>query len=147
MMKRTPEVLLIDDNPADVDLANDALARSHVPHRVTSLADGVEALAFLRRQGRFTDASLPDLMILDLNLPRKDGRAVLAEIKRDPELHRLPVVIFSTSQAQTDIGQSYNLGANSYVCKPGNLHEYLLAVQSISEFWCGCACLPPKGEV
>jgi CheY-like chemotaxis protein len=86
------------------------------------------------------------LLLLDLNLPRKDGRAVLAEVKADPALRRMPVVILTTSQAQQDIAHSYDLGANSYVCKPGNLHDYIEAIHSIGEFWFGCACLPHEEE-
>jgi len=141
-MKNTPEVLLVDDNPADIDLTSDALARTRFPHRISSVADGAEAVAFLRREGKHTSAQRPDLVILDLNLPRMDGRAVLAEVKADPILRRTPVVIFSTSQALPDVGRSYELGANSYVCKPGNLQDFISVVQSISEFWFGCAALP-----
>jgi len=144
-MHNKPQVLLVDDNPADIDLTSEALSRGRFPHRVSSVPDGVEAVAFLRREGKHMNAQRPDLVILDLNLPRKNGRAVLAEVKSDPSLRRTPVVIFSTSQARPDIGRSYELGANSYVCKPGNLHEFVQAVQAISDFWLGCAALP-QGE-
>jgi two-component system, chemotaxis family, response regulator Rcp1 len=142
-----PEVLLVDDNPADIDLTSEALARSQCSHNLSSVADGAEAIAFLHRQGKYCGAQRPDLMILDLNLPRKDGRAVLAEIKGDPALRRTPIVVFSTSKAGQDIGRSYQLGANSYVSKPGNLPEFFSVVRSIGEFWLGCARLPRSEEV
>jgi two-component system, chemotaxis family, response regulator Rcp1 len=145
-MKSMPEVLLVDDNPADVDLTREALARSRCSHLLNSVSDGLEAIAFLHREGKYREVRRPDLMILDLNLPRKDGRSVLAEVKNDPDLRRTPVVIFSTSQAGQDIGHSYQLGANSYVSKPGNLDEFFSAVRSIGEFWLACACLPRPEE-
>jgi two-component system response regulator len=142
----TLEILLVDDNPADLDLTSDVLARSERPKRVSSVMNGVEALDFLRHEGKYADTPDPDLIVLDLNLPRKDGRAVLAEVKADPLLRRTPVVVFSTSQAEFDILQSYNLGANSYVSKPGDLPEFVQAVESIENFWFGCARLPRKEE-
>ncbi|HUK25164.1 MAG TPA: response regulator [Terriglobales bacterium] len=143
---KMPEVLLVDDNPADVDLTSEGLARSECSHRINSVSDGAEAMAFLHREGKYHDAPSPALMILDLNLPRKDGRAVLAEVKTDPALRQTPVVIFSTSQAGPDIGRSYQLGANSYVTKPAELSEFFSVVRSIGEFWLGCACLPSPEE-
>lgn len=136
----------MDDNPADIDLTSDLLSRSQCPSQVHAVVDGVEALAFLRRQGEYASASSPDLVVLDLNLPRKDGRAVLAEVKADPILHTTPIVVFSTSQAPRDIVATYALGANSYVRKPGNLQEFVAAVKSIEEFWFGCASLPREEE-
>src|SRR5207249_9444071 len=112
-----PEILLVDDNPADLDLTSEVLARNERPKRVSSVMNGVEALGFLRHEGKYADTPDPDLILLDLNLPRKDGRAVLAEVKADPLLRRTPIVVFSTSQAEFDIMQSYNLGANSYVTR------------------------------
>jgi chemotaxis family two-component system response regulator Rcp1 len=145
-MKKLSRVLLVDDNPADIDLTRDVLARGDYPSLVCSVADGEEAMAFLQREGRYADKLVPDLVLLDLNLPRKDGRAVLAEVKSHPTLHSTPVVIFSTSQASQDIDKSYELGANSYVCKPGNLHDYVAAIDSIGEFWFGCARFPREEE-
>jgi chemotaxis family two-component system response regulator Rcp1 len=145
-MKTTPHVLLVEDNMADLNLASDALAQSHCPNHVCTVMDGEEAIAFLQRQGKYADELPPDLVLLDLSLPRKDGRAVLAAIKADPALRKTPVVIFSTSEAPHDISLSYELGANGYVCKPGTLHEYLAAVQSITNFWFGCARLPRKED-
>ncbi len=141
-MKLLPQVLLVDDNPADVGLAEEALAGGGHQSHISHAGDGEEALAFLRRAGRYADAIRPDLVILDLNLPRKDGRAVLAETKADPNLRHIPIVVFSTSRSMLDVARSYELGANCYVSKPGNLNDYFLALQSIEEYWFGCASLP-----
>ena len=141
-MKTTPQVLLVEDNPADLNLASDALAQSRCPNHVCTAVDGEEAIAFLRRQGKYANELPPDLVLLDLSLPRKDGRAVLTAIKADPALRKIPVVVFSTSRSMLDIARSYQLGANCYVSKPGNLDDYFLAVQSIEEFWFGSASLP-----
>src|SRR3954463_13059596 len=128
-----PEVLLVDDNPADSDLTTEALSRCSCAHEVRAVRDGVQAMEFLHRRGKYANARTPDLVILDLNLPGKDGRAVLAEVKTDPALKRTPVVIFSTSQAKSDIKSSFELGANSYVSKPGNLQEFMCTVTAICE--------------
>jgi len=141
-MKQLPQVLLVDDNPADVVLAREALAGGKHRSHISNVQDGEEALAFLHRIGQHADALRPDLVILDLNLPKKDGRAVLAEAKADKTLRTIPVVVFSTSRSTLDIARSYELGANCYVHKPGNLEDYFLAVQSIEEFWFGSASLP-----
>jgi chemotaxis family two-component system response regulator Rcp1 len=141
-MKQLPQVLLVDDNPADVVLAREALAGGRHHIRITSAENGEEAMAFLRRAGRYANELRPDLLILDLNLPKKDGRAVLAEAKADAALRTIPVVVFSTSRADLDIKRSYELGANCYVSKPGNLDEYFLALHTIEEFWFGTARLP-----
>jgi two-component system, chemotaxis family, response regulator Rcp1 len=106
--------------------------------------DGVQALSFLRRQGNYTQAPTPDLLVLDLNLPRKDGRHVLAELKSDPKLSKIPVVVFTTSQADCDVMHSYELGANCYLRKPGNLVDFVEVVQAMADFWLGCASLPQK---
>lgn len=113
-------------------------------YHVNSVCDGVEALCFLRRQGSYAEAPVPDLLVLDLNLPRKDGRAVLKELKSDPKLSKIPVVVFTTSQAVSDVSQSYQLGANSYLRKPGNLAEFTAVVRSMAEFWLGFASLPQR---
>jgi len=146
-MIQAREVLLVDDNPADIDLTHDALSRSRFPTHIRAVGDGVEALAFLERTGKYTDAFAPDLIILDLNLPRKDGRAVLSELKSKPQLRKTPVIIFSTSRASSDISRSYELGANSYVSKPGNLQDYISTIGHIGDFWLGCAHLPPREEL
>ena len=140
------QILLVDDNPADIDLTSEAFSRSQFKHCVRAVVDGVEALEFLYRVGKYQDANSPDLVILDLNLPRKDGKAVLSTVKADPKLRRIPIVIFSTSQSQRDIGASYDLGANSYISKPGNLREYVSTIASIGEYWLGVAQLPSQEE-
>jgi chemotaxis family two-component system response regulator Rcp1 len=143
---RTTEVLLVDDNPADTDLTSEVLARNGCPSHIHAVVDGVEAIAFLRRQGKYAHAILPDFVILDLSLPGKDGRAVLSEVKADPVLRKIPIAIFSTSEARQDILRSYELGANCYVSKPGNLGDFISAVTSIGEFWFGLARLPREEE-
>jgi two-component system, chemotaxis family, response regulator Rcp1 len=141
---KTPEILLVDDNPADIDLTSEVLAQSNQPFHVNAVSDGAEAISFLRHEGKHAKAPVPDLVVLDLNLPRKDGCDVLSDIKADPALANIPVVIFTTSQASSDIARSYKLGANCYLKKPGNLPEFVAAVQSMAEFWLGFASLPRK---
>jgi chemotaxis family two-component system response regulator Rcp1 len=143
---RTTEVLLVDDNPADTDLTSEVLSRNVCPSNIHSVINGVEAIAFLRREGKYADAVLPDFVLLDLNLPRKDGRAVLSDVKADPLLRSIPITIFSTSEARQDIARTYELGANCYVTKPGNLQDYISAVTSIGEFWFGVARLPREEQ-
>jgi len=143
-MTTDAQVLLVDDNPADVDLTSEALGRSKQAVRLNAVSDGVRAISFLRRQGEYAEVPSPDLIVLDLNLPRKDGREVLLEVKSDPGLARIPVVVFTTSQASSDINRSYELGANCYLRKPGNLPEFMAQVQSMADFWLGCATLPDK---
>ncbi|HET7893522.1 MAG TPA: response regulator, partial [Candidatus Sulfotelmatobacter sp.] len=111
---------------------------------VSAVKDGAEALSFLRRRGKYAQAPVPDLVVLDLNLPKKDGCEVLSNIKADPALAKIPVVIFTTSQASSDISRSYKLGANCYLRKPGNLPEYVAVVQSMADFWLGFASLPQR---
>ena len=143
-MKITPEILMVDDNPADIDLTSEVLAQSKGHFHVNAVNDGVEAISFLRRQGKYEQAPRPDLVVLDLNLPHIDGCEVLSNIKSDPALARIPVVIFTTSQAECDISRSYKLGANCYLKKPGNLPEFVAVVQSMAEFWLGFASLPQR---
>jgi chemotaxis family two-component system response regulator Rcp1 len=145
-VKCVRQLLIVDDNPADITLAREALEVCAPGCQINSVADGVEALAFLHRREKYSNAVRPDLVILDLNLPKRDGLAVLAAMKASPDLRRIPVVIFSTSQLGQDIARSYELGANCYVCKPGNLTEFFAAMKSIEEFWFGSATLPPRGE-
>ena len=140
------EVLLVDDNPGDTDLIADVLKRNDRHTRVHSVADGVEAMAFLRGEGKYANAVPPTLIVLDLNMPRKDGQAVLAEVKSDPALLHIPVVVFSTSKARNDIATSYRLGANSYVSKPGDLNGFVSAVTAIGDFWLGIANVPRREE-
>jgi len=141
-MKKDTEVLLVDDNPADIDLTSEILGKSKWHFHVSAVNDGATAISYLHREGRFVKAPKPDLIILDLNLPRKDGRQVLAEVKADAGLARIPVVIFTTSQASSDISRCYQLGANCYLPKPGNLADFVAAVQSMADFWLGFASLP-----
>lgn len=141
---RAPEILMVDDNPADIDLTSEVLAQSNQHFHVNSVTDGAEAISFLRHQGKYASAPAPDLVVLDLNLPRRDGRQVLSDMKTDPALAKIPVVIFTTSQASSDVSRSYELGANCYLKKPGNLTEFVAVVQSMAQFWLGFAILPKK---
>ncbi len=129
-----------------VPLAREALEVCAPGCEIHSVEDGVEALAFLNRRDKYANAIRPDLVILDLNLPKRGGLAVLAAIKAGPALRLIPVIIFSTSQLSRDVIRSYELGANCYVCKPGNLTEFFAAMKSIEQFWFGSAILPPRGE-
>lgn len=142
MNEREIEILLVEDNPGDARLTTEALKEAKVRNRLRHLADGVEALAFLRRQGKYAKALRPDLILLDLNLPRKDGREVLAEIKTDDELKRIPVVVLTTSQAEEDILRAYNLNANCYVSKPVDLDQFIKVVKTINDFWLTIVKLP-----
>ena len=142
LSKTRSEVLLVDDNPADVDLIREILGSCKHHYHVSSVNDGEDAISFLHRRGEYSEAPCPDLVILDLNLPRKDGRAVLKELKSDSLFYKIPVVVFTTSQASSDISSSYALGANCYLRKPGNLSEYRAVVQSMADFWLGFATLP-----
>ncbi|MBU6401623.1 MAG: response regulator [Verrucomicrobia bacterium] len=140
------EILLVEDNPGDVRLTREALADAKVRNHLHAVTDGEAALAFLRRRDRFAEVPRPDLILLDLNLPKKDGREVLAEIKADRELKRIPVVILTTSQAEEDIVHSYDLHANCYITKPVGLDQFLKVVQSIESFWFEIVKLPPDGQ-
>jgi two-component system, chemotaxis family, response regulator Rcp1 len=139
------EILLIEDNAGDARLAQEALADSKVLNNLSVVGDGVEAMAFLRNEGKYQGLPRPDLVILDLNLPKKDGREVLAEIKADEGLKRTPVVILTTSKAEEDIVKSYNLHANCFITKPMDLEQFLTVVKSIEDFWLTVVKLPPKG--
>ena len=139
------EILLVEDNPGDVDLALEALEDSKINNQVSVAGDGEEAMAFLRRTGNHAGAPRPDLILLDLNLPKKDGREVLAEIKADEDLKRIPVVILTSSQTEEDIFRSYNLHANCYITKPIDLHQFIRVVKAIEDFWLTIVSLPPKG--
>ena len=139
---RPIEILLVEDNPGDVRLTREALAEAKVRNNLAVVPDGVEALSYLRRQGSFTDSPRPDLVLLDLNLPKKDGREVLAELKNDPALRRLPVVVLTTSSAEKDILESYDLHANCYITKPVDLDQFINVVASIEDFWLTIVRLP-----
>jgi CheY-like chemotaxis protein len=141
---RPIEILLVEDNPGDVRLTVEALKEGKVRHNLRVAHDGVEALAFLRRQGAFADAVRPDLILLDLNLPRMDGREVLAEVKSDPDLKIIPVVVLTTSGAEQDIVRTYQLQANCYITKPVDLEQFITVVRSIEEFWLTIVTLPSR---
>ena len=141
------EILLVEDNPGDVRLTMEVLRESKLINHVSVARDGVEALAFLRREGRYSSASRPHLILLDLNLPRKSGREVLAEIKADTELRRIPVVVLTTSSAENDLVRSYNLHANCYITKPVELDQFVVVVRSIEEFWLSIVRLPSNEQV
>jgi two-component system, chemotaxis family, response regulator Rcp1 len=137
------EILLVEDNPGDVRLAVEALRDAKVANRLHVVEDGVEAMSFLRREGRYAVVPRPDLILLDLNLPRKDGREVLVEVKQDADLKRIPVVILTSSAAEQDVVQAYNLHANCYITKPVDLDQFLKVVRSIEDFWLIVVKLPP----
>ena len=141
-MTQPINILLVEDNPGDVRLTVEALKEGRVRNQLSVVSDGVEALAFLRNQGPYTDAPRPDLMLLDLNLPRKDGREVLAEIKDDPNLRRIPVVVLTTSEAEADVLKSYALHANCYITKPVDLEQFINVIGTIEDFWLTIVKLP-----
>lgn len=139
------DILLVEDNPGDVDLAREALGMGKLHNTLHVVQDGMAAMDFLHKTGKYAASPRPDLIILDLNLPKKDGRQVLAEIKADEGLKRIPVVILTTSSAEEDIIKSYNLHANCYITKPIDLKQFLHVVQSIEQFWLSIVVLP-NGE-
>jgi CheY-like chemotaxis protein len=141
------EILLVDDNPGDVRLTREALAGFRPACHLNAVKDGAEAICFLHRQGRFAQSPRPHLILLDLNLPKKDGREVLAEIKHDPNLKRIPVIVLTTSQAEQDILISYDLHANCYIAKPVAWHQFAAVIQSIKDFWLTAVRLPPNDRV
>ena len=135
---------MVEDNPGDVRLTLEALKEGKVRNNLHTVADGEEAMNFLRRQGAYSKVPRPDLVLLDLNLPKKNGREVLGEIKDDPDLKRIPVVILTVSEAEQDIIKSYNLHANCYITKPVNLEQFIQVVRSIEDFWLSIVMLPPR---
>jgi len=139
---RPIEILLVDDDPGDTLITTEALQHSKVTNNLHSVANGEEALAYLRREGPYADAARPDLVLLDLNLPRRDGREVLAEVKADDDLRRIPVVVLTTSQAEEDIVRSYDLHANAYVTKPVDFERFVQVVRSIDDFYFTIVRLP-----
>lgn len=143
---RPADFLLVEDNPGDVRLTQEALKSHKVQNNLHVATDGEEAMAFLRRQGKYANAPRPDIILLDLNLPRKDGREVLAEIKSDPNLKAIPVVIITSSEAEQDVVKSYNLNANCYITKPVNLDQFIKVVQSINDFWFTIVKLPSNPQ-
>ena len=140
------EILLVEDNPGDVRLTKEALKEGKVYSNLHTVKDGVEAMEFLRKQGRYKEVPRPDIILLDLNLPRKDGREVLEEIKSDDALKRIPVVVLTTSKAEEDVLRTYNLHANCYVTKPVDLEKFIVVVRSIDVFWLTVVTLPPNGH-
>jgi chemotaxis family two-component system response regulator Rcp1 len=138
------KILLVEDNPGDARLTFEALRDAKVRNEVSHVVDGEQAMEFLHRQGRFADAPKPDLILLDLNLPKKDGRAVLAEIKSHEGLRRIPVVILTTSQAEKDVMATYDLHANCYISKPVDLDEFMEVVRRIEGFWLTIVALPSE---
>lgn len=139
---RVAEILLVEDNPGDVRLAKEGLRESKVINNLHVVDDGVDAMAFLRKEGNYADAVTPDLILLDLNLPKKDGREVLAEVKEDKDLRRIPIVILTTSQAEEDVMKTYDLHANCYVTKPVDLDQFVKIVKSLNNFWFEMVTLP-----
>ena len=138
------EILLAEDNPGDVKLTEKALERGKLVNNLHVVTDGVEALAFLRQEGEYAEEPRPDLVLLDLNMPRKDGREVLEDMKADEDLRRIPVVVLTSSDAEEDIVQSYDLHANAYLTKPVDFDGLLEIVNSLEEFWLSVVKLPPE---
>jgi CheY-like chemotaxis protein len=139
---RSIEILLVEDNPGDVRLTMEALKEGKLLNHVSVAEDGVEALAFLHQEGKYAGRPRPDLILLDLNLPRKDGREVLAEIKEDPNLRHIPVVVLTTSMAEHDVIKTYDLHANCYINKPVELEQFIEIVRSVGDFWFSVVVLP-----
>lgn len=140
------EILLVEDNPADVRLTIEALKDAKVYNSLNVVSNGSDALSYLRRQGQYAESTRPDLILLDLNLPKMGGLEVLDDIKNDPELRQIPVVVVTTSQAEQDIIKSYNSHANCYICKPVDLDQFITVIQSIQNFWLTIVKLPVGGS-
>lgn len=140
---RPIEILLVEDNPADVRLTKEVLRENKIYNTLFAVEDGVEAMAFLRKEGRYATVSQPDLILLDLNLPRKDGREVLSEIKTDPTLKHIPVIVLTTSKEDEDVIRSYDLHANCYITKPVDLDQFIGVITSIKTFWLTIVKLTP----
>ena len=138
------DILLVEDSPGDIRLAQEALKESKIRNKLFVVEDGVEAMAFLRRQGKYAEAPRPDLILLDLNLPRKSGREVLSEIKNDEDLKRIPVVVLTVSRDEEDIMRSYDNHANCYITKPLDFSQFMEITKSIEQFWLTIVMLPPK---
>ena len=143
-LDRSIEILLVEDNPGDARLAQEAIREAQLRNNLNWVLDGVEAMTFLRKEGKHQQAPRPDLILLDLNLPRKDGREFLAEIKGDEQFKRIPVIVLTTSDADEDISRSYRLKANCYITKPPQLHQFVDVIKSIEEFWFKVARLPSE---
>ena len=139
------EILLVEDNPGDVRLTQEVLKDGKVRNNMSVVMDGVDAISFLQQTGEYAGAPRPDIILLDLNLPKKDGREVLAEIKADPDLKNIPIVVLTTSSAEQDIFRSYDLHANCYITKPVDLDQFIRVIRSIEDFWLTIVKLP-RGE-
>lgn len=146
MTERAIEILLVEDNPGDVRLTQEVLKEGSVRNRLNVVGDGVEALAYLRKAPPFQDSARPDLILMDLNLPRKNGQEVLGEIKKDSELRSIPVVILTTSKAEQDILETYDLHANCYITKPVDLEQFIRVISMIEDFWFTIVRLPRVQE-
>jgi len=138
------EILLVEDSPSDATLTIEALEAGKVVNKLNLVEDGVEAMAYLKCEGKYAKATRPDLIMLDLNLPRKDGREVLAELKNDPELKTIPIIVLTTSRSDKDILQSYQLNANCFITKPVDFQQFIDVVKTIEKFWLTVVTLPPK---
>ncbi len=143
-LTRPFEVLLVEDNAGDARLTREALKEGRIVNNLSVVPDGVEAMEFLRKRGRYLNSPRPDLILLDLNLPRKNGREVLEEIKNDPALRRIPVMVLTTSSAEQDLTSAYNLHANCYITKPVDLEQFMTVVRSIEHFWFHIVTLPAE---
>lgn len=141
---RPIQVLLVEDDPGDVVMTEEALAGHEVDNELNVVMNGEDAIAYLRKSGRFSDATTPDLVLLDLNLPRRNGREVLRDVKGDPELRRIPIVVLTTSEAEEDVVAVYDLHANAYVRKPGDFQQFVTAVRAIDEFYTSVVRLPSR---
>jgi chemotaxis family two-component system response regulator Rcp1 len=140
------DILLVEDNPGDVRLTREALDEGDVLNTLSVVEDGAEAMAYLRNEGEYADTTQPDLMLLDLNLPKKDGEEVLAEMSEDPDLRRIPVVVLTSSEAEEDIVRSYELHANAYITKPVDIDQFIEVAQQLESFWLSIVKLPPTNE-
>ena len=136
------DILLVEDNPGDARLTMEVIKENKIVNNLHHVSDGVEAMAFLRKQGQYFDVPQPDLILLDLNMPKMDGREVLENMKQDDQLKRIPVVVLTTSQAEEDIFRSYDLHANCYICKPVDLDQFIEVIKSINDFWVSIVRLP-----
>lgn len=143
---KSADILLVEDNPGDIRLAEEALRESKIHNRLYVVEDGVEAMSYLRKKGKYREAVRPDLILLDLNLPKKDGKEVLAEVKEDPDLKRIPVVVLTISNDATDILKTYNLHANCYITKPIDINRFHEVVKAIYNFWFTIVKLPQNGR-
>ena len=138
------EILLVEDNPGDVRLTQEAFRENKIRNRLNVVQNGEEAMNYLRKKGQYEDAAKPGLIMLDLNLPRKDGREVLAEIKSDPDLRRIPVVILTTSESEDDVHRTYSLHANCYITKPVDMQQFVKVVEAVEHFWLSVVSLPKE---